>query len=162
MSYIHDTLREGETVCQLPQRHWILYAPYLVVMIIGCGVILARPADGNLLARLPYLLPGGFLLLWGLGRLLLGLEKALFSEYAITSKRVTVKYGMLRRRTASVPIRKIESTNVDQSFLGRMLGYGTVSINGTGGESAVFEEVCDPVTARNSVMDLVDAYHEEE
>ena len=53
------------------------------------------------------------------------------SEYAITNKRVIIKVGLIRRRTVEMSISKIESINIDQSVLGRILGYGDISIVGT-------------------------------
>ena len=44
----------------------------------------------------------------------------------ITSERVVVLRGRLRRRAASVPVRTLDALELDQSLLGRLLGYGTL------------------------------------
>lgn len=49
-------------------------------------------------------------------------------EFAITNKRIIVKTGFISRKTLEMNLSKIESVNVDQSILGRMLGYGTIRI----------------------------------
>ena len=53
------------------------------------------------------------------------------NEFAITNKRVILKEGLITRRTIEMSISKIESVAVKQSVLGRILGYGTVTITAT-------------------------------
>ena len=54
-------------------------------------------------------------------------------EFVITNKRIICKTGIFSRRTLEMNLNKIESVNIDQSIFGRMLGYGTITIIGTGG-----------------------------
>jgi uncharacterized membrane protein YdbT with pleckstrin-like domain len=70
------------------------------------------------------------------------------SEFAITNKRVVIKQGLISRRTFEMNLSKIESVNVDQSLLGRMLGYGTITIIGTGGTRETFADIAGPVEFR--------------
>ena len=60
------------------------------------------------------------------------------SEYAITNKRVIIKIGLISRKTLEMNLSKIESVNVDQSIFGRLLGYGAITIIGTGGTRDIF------------------------
>jgi uncharacterized membrane protein YdbT with pleckstrin-like domain len=46
---------------------------------------------------------------------------------------------------------KIESVQVDQSILGRVLGYGTVTVKGTGEGLDPIERVASPITFRNAI-----------
>ena len=59
-------------------------------------------------------------------------------EFVVTNKRVIVKTGLISRRTLEMNLNKIESVNVDQSILGRLLNYGTITIIGTGGTKESF------------------------
>jgi uncharacterized membrane protein YdbT with pleckstrin-like domain len=70
------------------------------------------------------------------------------SEFAITNRRVIIKLGLVSRRTFEMNLSKIESVNVDQSLLGRMLGYGTITIIGTGGTKETFADIAAPVEFR--------------
>jgi uncharacterized membrane protein YdbT with pleckstrin-like domain len=72
----------------------------------------------------------------------------LCSEFAITNRRVIIKLGLVSRRTFEMNLSKIESVNVDQSLLGRMLGYGTITIIGTGGTRETFADIAAPVEFR--------------
>lgn len=55
------------------------------------------------------------------------------NEAVVTNKRVIIKSGIIRRRVFDLQLAKVESVNVYQSILGRILGYGTITANGTGG-----------------------------
>ena len=70
------------------------------------------------------------------------------SEFAITNKRVIMKVGLIRRKALEMNLSKIESVNVDQTILGRILGYGTITIIGTGGTRESFARISKPMEFR--------------
>ena len=49
---------------------------------------------------------------------------------------------------------KIESVNIDQSILGRILGYGTIHIIGTGGTKEAFPQIQKPLEFRKKFQEL--------
>jgi uncharacterized membrane protein YdbT with pleckstrin-like domain len=53
------------------------------------------------------------------------------TEIAVTNRRVIYKKGLIRRQTNEMNMDKVESVKIDQSILGRMLDYGSVTILGT-------------------------------
>lgn len=75
-------------------------------------------------------------------------------EFAITNKRVIVKTGLIRRRTVELNLAKIESVNVNQSILGRILGFGSIQIVGTGGTRESFTNIRKPLTFRKKFQEL--------
>lgn len=75
-------------------------------------------------------------------------------EFAITNKRIIVKTGLISRKTLEMNLSKIESVNVDQSILGRMLGYGTIRIIGTGGTREEFPNISNPIQFRKKFQEL--------
>lgn len=75
-------------------------------------------------------------------------------EFAITNKRVIIKTGLISRKTFEMNHSKIESVNVDQSILGRILGYGTISIVGSGGTKEVFPNIKNPLKFRKKFQEL--------
>jgi len=75
-------------------------------------------------------------------------------EFAITNHRIIIKIGLISRRTVEMNLSKVETVNVDQSILGRMLGYGTITIVGTGGTKEVFENINDPIDFRKKFLEL--------
>jgi uncharacterized membrane protein YdbT with pleckstrin-like domain len=76
------------------------------------------------------------------------------SEFAITTKRVIVKVGLIARRTLEMNLNKIETVNVNQNILGRILGYGTVTIVGTGGTKESFSGISAPLEFRKKFQEL--------
>lgn len=75
-------------------------------------------------------------------------------EFVITNWRVVVKTGLISRKTLEMNISKIESVNVDQSILGRILGYGTIKIIGTGGTNESFAKIKRPLEFRKKFQEL--------
>ncbi|MDD3721036.1 MAG: PH domain-containing protein [Lutibacter sp.] len=75
-------------------------------------------------------------------------------EFAITNKRVIIKTGLISRKTFEMNHSKIESVNVDQSILGRILGYGTIRIVGSGGTKEVFPNIRKPLQFRKKFQEM--------
>ncbi len=75
-------------------------------------------------------------------------------EFAITNKRVIVKTGLIRRKTVELNLTKIESVNVNQSILGRILGFGSIQIVGTGGTRESFTNIRKPLRFRKRFQEL--------
>jgi len=73
-----------------------------------------------------YLTPKALLSLW-----IAPFIRKATSEFAITTKRVIIKVGFISRRTLEMNLSKIETVNVDQSIMGRILNYGSITIIGT-------------------------------
>ena len=71
----------------------------------------------------------------------------------ITNKRIIMKTGLISRKTFEMNLQKIESVNVDQSFWGRLLGFGTVSIVGTGGSRESFADISEPLLFRRKFQE---------
>jgi uncharacterized membrane protein YdbT with pleckstrin-like domain len=73
------------------------------------------------------------------------------TELAITDLRVIYKAGLFRRHTLEMNRSRIESVDVDQSLLGRIFGYGTVTVRGTGGSLEPLRNIRDPIGFRNHI-----------
>jgi uncharacterized membrane protein YdbT with pleckstrin-like domain len=48
------------------------------------------------------------------------------TEVVLTNEKLFVTYGLAQRRAAAVRLERVGTVEVEQSFLGRVLGYGTV------------------------------------
>lgn len=59
----------------------------------------------------------------------------MFSEVVVTDRRVLSKSGILAAHCQSIGLCQIESTDVSQSLLGRVMGYGTLHVWGAGGKA---------------------------
>jgi uncharacterized membrane protein YdbT with pleckstrin-like domain len=78
---------------------------------------------------------------------------------AVTNRRVVVKTGLASRKTIEMMLSKVESIEVSESTGGRMLGYGTVVVIGTGGTSEPFHKVAHPLEFRNQVQQQIEKLH---
>jgi len=61
------------------------------------------------------------------------------------------KEGFISLRTNEMNMDKVESVQVYQSILGRMLDYGTVTILGTGEGFETLRTIAGPIELRNSI-----------
>ena len=77
-------------------------------------------------------------------------------QMAVTNKRVIAKVGVVTRRTVDLLLSRVESVGVEESVLGRMLGYGTVVLRGTGGTPESFTKIARPLEFRTQVQQQID------
>lgn len=75
-------------------------------------------------------------------------------EFAITNKRVIIKTGLISRKTFEMNHSKIESINIDQGILGRILGYGTIRVVGSGGTKEIFPKIQNPLEFRKKFQEM--------
>ena len=159
MSYAEKHLIAGETVHYETRLHWIVmvgHALIAAVLTLVGAVALLVPASSLNSATTTY--SGG--LRWaGIGCLLaaaiffgIGLVRRNATEMAVTNKRVIVKSGLADRRTIELLLQRIESIAVEEPALGRILGYGTVIVRGTGGTPEVFPQIARPLEFREQVQ----------
>jgi uncharacterized membrane protein YdbT with pleckstrin-like domain len=71
--------------------------------------------------------------------------------YALSNQREIYKSGFIRRHTVEMNMDKVETVNVDQSILGRVLGYGTIHVLGTGQGIEGLRHIAAPLTLRNAI-----------
>jgi uncharacterized membrane protein YdbT with pleckstrin-like domain len=74
------------------------------------------------------------------------------TKIVITDHRVLFKVGLIWRSTQEMNITKIESVDVDQGIWGRIPGFGSIKVHGTGGGWEPLRDVDDPVAMRNAIM----------
>ncbi len=70
---------------------------------------------------------------------------------AVTSVRLILKTGLISRDSHEVSLDKIEEILVHQSFLGRVLGYGALTIRGTGIAVISFPILGEPLHVRREI-----------
>ena len=77
------------------------------------------------------------------------------SEFGVTNKRVIGKVGFIRRSSTELLLTRVEGIQVRQSIMGRMLGYGSVTISGTGGLKEPFHKISNPLELRRVVQEQI-------
>jgi uncharacterized membrane protein YdbT with pleckstrin-like domain len=87
----------------------------------------------------------GLWVLWGLFTAVKMLVIKSTTEIGVTSHRFVEKRGVFSMRTSEIALPNIEGVKVHQTFIGRMFGFGTVTIEGTGVDSTTTPQIADPV-----------------
>jgi hypothetical protein len=166
MSYVEKNLIAGETVVYRTQLHWVvLIWPVVLGLLFGLPglVLLTRGITGagdRRGASTPMLLGGFLLFVVGGVCIGAGLLKRNATEMAVTDRRVVVKVGVAARRTFELLLSKVESIGVEETVMGRILGYGTVIVRGTGGTPEPFDRVAHPIEFRKQVQQQIEKSQE--
>jgi|TARA_B110000967_G_scaffold107539_1_gene110244 uncharacterized membrane protein YdbT with pleckstrin-like domain len=78
------------------------------------------------------------------------------TEMAYTNKRIILKTGIISRDTDEIRIDRIESVDIKQSIFGRMLGFGTIYVTGTGAKIIVLDAVANVIEIRKALVSVSD------
>ena len=65
--------------------------------------------------------------------------------------RVVHKTGFIKRRTFEMSLDKVESVDVNQSILGRLMNYGDLTIQGVGEGTQTISTIASPLEFRNAI-----------
>ena len=162
MSYLRSNLVPGEQVIHQTRLHWIVMLGNLLagcVLMAGGAVLFyyASNQAGFEIATI-HVMQGTAvaLVVAGLVAILAGLVRRNATEMAVTNRRVIVKTGLISRRTIEILLNKVESIEVSESTLGRLLGYGAIIVVGTGGSTEPFRRIAHPLTFRSRLQQQIE------
>jgi uncharacterized membrane protein YdbT with pleckstrin-like domain len=150
VSYVNSVLQPGETIKAVGKLHWIIFVRGLLLGAIGIVIVACAPrapqnvADGLLIV-------GGLVALVGAATLVHALFERWITELSVTNHRVIYKRGFIRRHTVEMNMDKVETVNVDQSIMGRLLGFGTIHVLGTGQGIESLARIASPIGLRNAI-----------
>ena len=148
MSYVQRVLQPGEQVRHISSIHWIVCWPSVAVAILA--VVAYWLSDTRVLTGL-WRYMAYALALVAVVLLIQQWFRWWVTEIAVTNRRVIYKKGLIRRQTNEMNMDKVESVQVEQSILGRMFNYGTVTILGTGEGFETLRTIANPIELRNSI-----------
>ena len=162
MSYVEKNLIAGEKILYKTQLHWVvlLWPVFLGLLFAMSGLYLlvralsssgAKNSSSNL-----FLVPAVLLLIAAAVSIGFAFLKRRATEMAVTDRRVIVKVGLTSRRTVELLLSKVESIGVEETLFGRMLGYGTVLVRGTGGTPESFDTIAHPLEFRREVQQQIE------
>ena len=151
MSYVDENVLPGEDIIYKADIHWFIFVPGVVLLCLGIWLFTLDRETGT----------GPVLGLFAVIAAVFSLSKAMITkittELVVTSKRVIAKVGLVRRNTVELNHSKVESFNVNQSILGRIFGFGTLIINGTGGGKTPIPIIKSPLQFRREAMQSIDS-----
>ncbi|KWV53072.1 hypothetical protein AS156_08815 [Bradyrhizobium macuxiense] len=149
--YIEEILQPGERVLYATNAHWIFYWPAIIAWIVALVLlILSRmtTVDGLALACLA---AAAVVAVAALYWTFSAWFHRWTTETDVTSFRVVHKTGFIKRRTFEISLDKVESVDVNQSILGRILNYGDVTIRGVGEGVETIRTIASPLAFRSSI-----------
>lgn len=152
MSYVRSILQPGEQIRVVGKLHWIVYMRS--ILLLGLGIILLALESTLPNEYFTTYLSYAAIVLFGGAATVIFLHAWLvrwITEFVVTDRRVIYKRGLISRHTVEMNMDKIESVDVDQSLLGRMLGYGTIHVLGTGQGIESLPRIAAPLALRNAI-----------
>lgn len=143
MGFIDNSLMSGEKVIYRAKLHWIVFK-WAIVLLFLAFFMMADVGENAI---------GGFLLAAIVGAF--NFIKLKTSEMGVTNKRVLIKVGLIKRHSLETLLEKVEGIQVIQSALGRILGYGTIVVVGSGGTREPFSMIDNPMKFRKKVQEQI-------
>jgi uncharacterized membrane protein YdbT with pleckstrin-like domain len=140
MGYIDANLLPEETVVHRATLHWLIFGKAIAVVALGVALLAVEPTIGMLVVVV------------GAVMFIPPLIAYKTSEFGVTSRRVIVKVGLVQRQTLELLLRQVEAISVDQSIMGRVFNYGSVTLSGTGGVRGVFHNIAAPLEFRRKIQ----------
>jgi len=149
--YIDQILQPGEKVLYSTNAHWIFYLPAILAWIVAAVLLVLSRAT----------ITEGIILLCLSASAVVALAALYWTvktwfhrwttETDVTNLRVVHKTGFIKRRTFEISLDKVESVDVNQSILGRILNYGDVTILGVGEGRETIATIASPLSFRNFI-----------
>jgi uncharacterized membrane protein YdbT with pleckstrin-like domain len=130
MSRVEDNLMPNEKVIYRTHLHWGIFILPAILTLLSFGIFI-------------------FLLIWVFLR-------TKTSEFVLTDKRVIIHVGVLSSKSIEILLNKVEGIGVQQGLFGRMFGYGSLVVGGTGGTKEVFKFIENPFEFRKQVQQQIE------
>jgi len=130
LKYVQDTIGNDEKIIYVVKFHW-LYTFTALLNLLFLGVIIV-----------------------GIIIFIKMMINKWTTERALTNLRYIQKTGWISRDTEEISISKIEEVDLKQTILGRILGYGTISISGTGSGQIILKSIDDPLIFQKNLNNL--------
>lgn len=126
MSYFRKRLAPGEEVVHQGRFHVLQYLyAWMALLLLGWLVI------------------GIFI--WARELARLGT-----TEFVVTTRRIVLKEGFFNVQVEELTLDSIEGSHIDQSILGRLFGYGRLTIRGRGETHILFPTMAHPGQFRSA------------
>ncbi|MDN5000719.1 PH domain-containing protein [Bradyrhizobium sp. GCM10027634] len=149
--YIDEILQPGERVLYSTNAHWIFYFPAILAWIVAIALFAVSRQSDIYSIMILSLFGSGLVALAALYWTVKGWFHRFTTETDVTNLRVVHKTGFIKRRTFEMALDKVESVDVDQTILGRILNYGDVTIRGVGEGIETIKTIASPLAFRSSI-----------
>jgi uncharacterized membrane protein YdbT with pleckstrin-like domain len=134
MSYVRKALAAGETLRATARLHWLLWLRAWAALIF-LGIFI-----------------------YGIYFFAKEALRLVSTEVAVTSRRVIRKTGFLERHVMDMQLFSVEAVNLDQDFWGRLLGYGRITLHGTGDDSMTTPTIANPLAFQREIENAMSTF----
>jgi uncharacterized membrane protein YdbT with pleckstrin-like domain len=149
--YIDDILQPEEKVLYSTNTHWIFFLPAMVGWVVAAAFFVVSGMVAGDTPMLLLLSMSGISAVFALYKTATAWFHRWTTETDVTNLRVVHKTGFIQRQTFEMSLDKVESVDVNQSILGRLLNYGNVSIYGVGEGNKTIDTIASPLEFRNHI-----------
>src|SRR4051812_4308833 len=148
-------LRDGERVLYEGRPSWRALTPFYA---IGIGAAVAVIVLLGFLADNMGTAIGISVVIAGL-TLLIGFVRRVGTKYLLTTQRLRISRGILRKNVQETRLERVQNVNYNQGILDRMFGVGTVDFDTAGSDDSEFrfEWINDPETVVRAVDEATHA-----
>ena len=149
--YIDEILQPGEKVLYSTNAHWIYFLPAIIGWIVAAVFLVLSgmvPAGPSVLICLSLAAISAIAALY---KTVTAWFHQWTTETDVTNFRVVHKTGFIQRQTFEMSVDKVESVDVNQSILGRILNYGDVTVFGVGEGGKTLDTIASPLAFRNAI-----------
>ncbi len=141
-----------ETITYRAHLHWVVLFPPFVTGLVGLTILAIGLRFDRDLIR------------WtGMAALVIGLLQVIHAviayfawQYQVTTRRVRIQTGILNIRSIDLLLNKVESIQIVTPLAGRLMGYGTLVVIGTGGTREPFTLIDEPELFRHAVYEQIE------
>ena len=152
MGYIQKNLMQGEKVVYEANLHGVVYAWPCIVAFLAVGLFFIT--GWSFLLRLILVLAVWLIaFIWGVS--IHGGK-----QYVLTTRRLIFKRGIIKRTSFELLLRKCEGIRIEQTILGRLLGYGSVLVT-TGEATNRYDYIKRPLEFSTSINQQIDNVKDE-
>ncbi len=127
MSYIDQSLGANEKIVARAHFHWwYSFKAWAALILLGWAII-------------------------GIVIFVQMMVRKHTTEIGVTTTRFVNKTGFVALHTKEMALPNIEGVKVEQTFWGRIMGYGHLRIEGTGVDAITLPDIADPIGFRRAI-----------
>jgi uncharacterized membrane protein YdbT with pleckstrin-like domain len=122
-----DLLNEGETIVVSTRTHpkALLLPIFALVVLLAIGVVVQRGIDEEVVTLVAWIVVAVGIVWFVLRPFLVWLT----ATYAITTRRLITRHGVITRRGHDIPLTRISDVAYEKDLIDRLLGCGTLVIS---------------------------------
>ena len=155
-SYVETIIGPGENIVHVGRVSLLTILSSLLggtlLFAVSIGLLLLSVGSPDIMRAL-----AGIAAALGVLVIVVAIVRRNSTELAVTNRRVIAKFGLIARRTVEMNLAKIESVRVEQSVMGRLFGFGSLIVTGTGATMDPIRYIVDPIGFRRAIQAATDA-----